>query len=70
MCYVILLSLFLPLLGFVNPCGKINTREIFDATLHVSDETVYWADGETTPDNDQFHGTWIKALNLKWKKIG
>lgn len=46
------------------------SREIYDATLHVSDETVYWADGETTPDNDQFHGTWIKALNLKWKKIG
>ena len=45
------------------------SREIYNATLKVSDETVYWADGETISDNYQFNGTWIKALNLKWKKI-
>lgn len=50
--------------------GENYSREIYDATLNVNDETVYWADGETTPDNDHFNGTWIKALNLKWKKIG
>lgn len=50
--------------------GEKYSREIYEATLSVCDETVYWADGETKQNNFNFNGTWIKALNLKWKKIG
>lgn len=53
----------------LQPFAENYSREIYDATFSVIDETVYWADGETTPDNFQFNGTWIKALNCKWKKI-
>lgn len=49
--------------SFAENCS----REIYDATFSVIDETVYWADGETTSDDFQFSGTWIKALNCKWK---
>lgn len=50
--------------------GENFSRELYDATLCVCDETIYWADGETEKDNFNFNGTWIKALNLKWKRIG
>lgn len=53
----------------LQPFVENYSREIYDATFRVIDETVYWADGETTPDNFQFNGTWIKALNCKWKKV-
>lgn len=39
------------------------SRDIYGATFRVIDETVYWAAGETTSDDFQFDGTWIKALN-------
>lgn len=53
----------------LQPFAENRTRYIYDATFSIIDETVYWADGQTTPDNYQFNGTWIKALNCKWKKV-
>lgn len=50
--------------------GENCSREIYEATFHVTEEMVYWADGETEPNNIQFNGTWVKALNCKWKRIG
>lgn len=45
------------------------SREIFGATLIVKDETVFWADGSMSEENFDYKGTYIKALNLKWRQI-
>ena len=45
------------------------TREIYDATLLVQDECVYWADSALKEENLNYNGNWIKALNLKWRKL-
>ena len=45
------------------------TREIYDATLIINDESVFWADGELENEDYNYVGTYIKALNLKWRKI-
>lgn len=45
------------------------SREIYGATLLVQNESVFWADDELDDENMDYKGTWIKALNLKWKKI-
>lgn len=50
--------------------GENYTRELYGASLCVRDETIYWVDTETEQNNIEYDGTWIKALNLKWKKIG
>ncbi|MDU6986457.1 MAG: hypothetical protein E6371_18825 [Terrisporobacter othiniensis] len=45
------------------------TREIYDATLIINNESVFWADGELENEDYNYVGTYIKALNLKWRKI-
>jgi len=54
----------------LNGFGENHTREIYDATLIVKDESVYWADGYFKEERTDYNGTWVKALNLKWKKVG
>lgn len=46
------------------------SREIFNACLFVNDECVFWADGDLDGEDLQYDGTYIKAINLKWRKIG
>lgn len=46
-----------------------HSREIYDATLLICDESVFWADDRLETENMDYQGTWIKALNLKWKKL-
>lgn len=43
--------------------------EMYDATLIVKDESIYWADTLVKEEDMEYKGNWIKALNLKWKKI-
>ena len=43
--------------------------EIYDATLIVKDESIFWADAELKEEDYNYGGTYIKALNLKWRKI-
>ena len=49
--------------------GENHTREIYEGTLLIQDESVYWADGFLQEEDMNYRGTWIKALNLKWRKI-
>jgi len=49
--------------------GENRTREIYAATLIVNDESVFWADDELENEDYNYKGTYIKALNLKWRKI-
>lgn len=45
------------------------SREIYDATLIIKEESVFWADDELREEDFSYIGTYIKALNLKWRKI-
>lgn len=54
----------------LRPYSENQTREIFDASLIVKDETVFWADERLKEEDMSYDGTYIKALNLKWRKIG
>lgn len=42
---------------------------IYDATLLVRQETVFWADSYMENENFDYEGSYIKALNLKWRTI-
>ena len=55
----------------LSPYAETHSREIFDASLFVQDECVHWADAYLTYEElPEYEGTWIKALNLKWRKVG
>lgn len=40
-----------------------------DAILLIKDESVFWADSRLEEENLNYHGTYVKALNLKWRKL-
>ena len=46
-----------------------HSREIYDATLIIKDESVFWADDILDNEDMNYAGTYIKAMNLKWRKI-
>lgn len=54
----------------IRPPKENYSREIFEATLLVKDETILWADWYMEEENFSVDGSYIKALNLKWRKIG
>ena len=54
----------------IRPSGENYFREIMDATLLIQDETVFWADQYMEQEDLAYDGSFIKALNLKWRKIG
>ncbi len=45
-------------------------NDIYGATLIVKDETVFWADDYMEAEDLSYDGTYIKALSMKWRKIG
>ena len=54
----------------IRPPRENFSREIYGGTLRVSNEAIFWADcwvPETEPDHE---GSYICALNLKWRRIG
>ena len=53
----------------IVPAGEIFTREIFDASLIVEDEGIFWADSYMEKPDDSYGGSIIRALNLKWRKV-
>lgn len=54
----------------IRPPKENCSREIFEASLLVKDETVLWADWTVKGDDLNVDGSYIKALALKWKKTG
>lgn len=54
----------------IRPATENYSREIFEGTLLVKDETVLWADWYMEQEDLSFDGSYIKALSLKWRKIG
>lgn len=54
----------------IRPAKENYSREIYEGTLLIQDETVLWADWYMENEDLSFDGSYIKALNLKWRKIG
>lgn len=53
----------------IMPASENLSREIFEASLIVENESVFWADSYMEKSNSLYEGSIIKALNLKWRKI-
>jgi len=49
--------------------GELYTSEIYDATLLVNEERVFWADDYMEEENTDRCSSYIKALSLKWRTI-
>lgn len=54
----------------IRPVGENYTPYIYEATLIVKDETVFWADDHMKTEDLSYEGSYIKALSMKWRKIG
>ena len=53
----------------IMPATENYSREIFEASLIIENEGVFWADSYMEKPNCSYEGSIIKALNLKWRKI-
>jgi hypothetical protein len=54
----------------IRPNNEYYSPEIYEATLIVKDEAVFWADDFLETEDLSYDGTYIKALSMKWRKIG
>lgn len=54
----------------IRPPKENFSREIMEGTLLVRDETVLWADCYLKEEDLGYDGSCIRALSLKWRKIG
>jgi hypothetical protein len=52
----------------LRPAQENYSRIIFSACLFVEDECIFWADDALDKEDQNYEGTFIKALNLKWRK--
>ncbi len=53
----------------IMPAGSNCSREIFDASLIVENESVFWADSYMEKADLSYEGSIIQALSLKWRRI-
>lgn len=53
----------------LRPPQENLSRELFSATLIIKDNMVFWADEKMIEEDMNYEFNFIKALNLKWKKI-
>lgn len=54
----------------IRPAKENYSREIFEASMLVKDEIILWAEWYMEQEDLSFDGSYIKALSLKWRKIG
>lgn len=54
----------------IRPPYEGRMRDLYETTLFIKDETVFWADEYLEHEDLNYDGSYIKALNLKWRKIG
>lgn len=54
----------------LNPWEENYSHDIYEASLIVKDETVFWADDYMEKEDLSYDGHYIKALSMKWRKIG
>ena len=54
----------------LRPTAENYDNYISCGTLVVKDESVFWADDHLKGEDLSYDGSYIKALSLKWRKIG
>lgn len=54
----------------IRPPRENFSRELWEGTLRVDKETVFWADQPVGAEKNLDCASFISALNLKWRKIG
>jgi hypothetical protein len=54
----------------IRPAKENYDRYIYEATMLVENETVFWTDRYMENEDISHNGSYIKAMNLKWRKIG
>lgn len=52
----------------IRPPEDNTTRELLSGCLLVYEESVYWADEALQKEDLSYHGSYVKAYSLKWKK--
>ena len=52
----------------IRPASYVMGPDIYEATLIVKDETVFWADDYLENEDLSYNGTYIKAFTMKWRK--
>lgn len=53
----------------LQPAGESLSRELLEACLLVREETVFWADAALKQEQLDREHNYIKALNLKWRRV-
>ncbi len=53
----------------IIPASENYQRELYEASLIVEKESIFWADSYMEHPDDSYEGSIIKALNLKWRKV-
>ena len=53
----------------IMPATENHSRELYETSLIVEKESIFWADSYMKHPSDSYEGSIIKALNLKWRKL-
>jgi hypothetical protein len=53
----------------IRPAKENCDRYIYEGTMLLKNETVFWADGYMEKEDLTYEGSYIKAMSLKWRKI-
>ena len=53
----------------IVPAPENYSRELFEASLIVENESVFWADAYMEQADETYSGSMVKALCLKWRRV-
>ncbi len=45
------------------------TSNLFDASIILKDETIYFFTAYVKEVDESFNGTWIKSLEVRWRYV-
>ncbi|MBP2656267.1 MAG: hypothetical protein H6Q73_3836 [Firmicutes bacterium] len=43
--------------------------DLFSATIMLKDKTILFYDGEVNSESENYEGTWVKALEMRWRLV-
>ena len=55
---------------YTKPALDNYTAELFDASLFVQDETIFFFNSQIDSIDKSYEGTWIEAYGLRWRFYG
>ena len=51
----------------LRPCSDNETSDLYDASLFVQNETVFFFDTQIDDIDKSYDGTWVEAYELRWR---